>query len=310
MPEIKQESFETPHTPNSIPGGNILSNLPFTYVPPTSIKPIVPAPTIVQHTTMSTMPYKMPFHSTDCTPKFDGTLDMLTEFIDVYEHCVDRAGLQGLDRIKGIIKYLECNDQELWAGLPKALVSNYNVSMKEIKVMYPGWDGKRQYASVDLQALMHEYTQKPMFSGQELSAYLCVFRKIMQPLLNEDCIGKWSAIAYSWKESLVRRRRLSKCALLSSTQITTLKTHTCTCKCMTQDSLYCQQMHLCPPPCIMHRMQYQCSVLQHLLHVSRCLRQGQLLSANIGMRFLALMTVLSAAVSNTSLCTVWRDKGT
>jgi hypothetical protein len=31
---------------------------------------------------------------------------------------------------------------------------------------------------------------KPMFSGQELSTYLCTFRKIMQPLLNEDCIGK------------------------------------------------------------------------------------------------------------------------
>ncbi|KAG2114979.1 hypothetical protein BD769DRAFT_1673295 [Suillus cothurnatus] len=62
--------------------------------------------------------------------------------------------------------------------------------MKEIKVMYPGWDGKRRYAPVDLQALAREYAQKPMFSGQELSAYLRAFRKIMQPLLNEDRIGK------------------------------------------------------------------------------------------------------------------------
>jgi hypothetical protein len=44
VPEIKQESFETPHAPNSIPGGKILSNLPFVYAPPTSIKPIVPMP--------------------------------------------------------------------------------------------------------------------------------------------------------------------------------------------------------------------------------------------------------------------------
>jgi hypothetical protein len=62
--------------------------------------------------------------------------------------------------------------------------------MKEITVMYPGWDGKRWYTPVDLQALVHEYTQKLMFSGQELSTYLCAFRKIMQPLLNEDHIGK------------------------------------------------------------------------------------------------------------------------
>jgi hypothetical protein len=67
-------------------------------------------------------------------------------------------------------------------------MSDYDAFMKEIKVMYLGWDGKRQYMPVDLQALACEYTQKPMFSGQELSAYLHVFRKIMQPLLNEDCI--------------------------------------------------------------------------------------------------------------------------
>jgi hypothetical protein len=106
--------------PNSIPGGKILSNLPFAYMPPTSIKPIISTPTIVQHTTMSTMPYEMPFCGTDCTPKFDGMLDTLAEFIDAYEECTDRAGLQGLDKIKGIIKYLECDNQELWAGLPEA----------------------------------------------------------------------------------------------------------------------------------------------------------------------------------------------
>jgi hypothetical protein len=68
--------------------------------------------------------------------------------------------------------------------------SDYDAFMKEIKVMYPGWDGKRRYAPADLQALVREYAQKPMFSGQELSAYLRAFRKIMQLLLNEDCIGK------------------------------------------------------------------------------------------------------------------------
>jgi hypothetical protein len=31
-------------------------------------------------------------------------------------------------------------------------MSNYKAFMKEIKVMYPGWDGKRQYAPADLQA--------------------------------------------------------------------------------------------------------------------------------------------------------------
>jgi hypothetical protein len=178
-PEIKQESFETPHAPNSIPGGKILSNLPFVYAPPTSIKPIVPTPTIAQHITMSTMPYEMPFHGTDHAPKFDGTLDTVAKFIDAYEECVDRAGLQVLNKIKGIIKYLECDDWELWAGSPEAQTSDYDAFMKEIKVMYLGWDGKRWYAPADLQALTCKYAQKPMFSGQELSTHLRVFRKIM-----------------------------------------------------------------------------------------------------------------------------------
>jgi hypothetical protein len=139
---------------------------------------------------MSAMPYEMPFHGTDCAPKFDGMPDMLAKFIDTYKSCADRVGLQGLDKIKGIIKYLEHDDRELWAGSPEVQASNFNAFMKEIKVMYLGWDGKRRYVPVDLQALTCKYAQKPMFSGQELSTYLRVFRKIMQPLLNEDFIGK------------------------------------------------------------------------------------------------------------------------
>jgi hypothetical protein len=122
-PEIKQESFEMPHMPNSIPGVKILSNLPFAYVPPTSTKPIASMPTITQHSTMSMTTYEMPFCGTDHTPKFDGMSDMLAEFIDTYKECADRAGLQGLDKIKGIIKYLERDDWELWAGLPEAQTS-------------------------------------------------------------------------------------------------------------------------------------------------------------------------------------------
>jgi hypothetical protein len=148
-----------PHAPNSIPGGKILSNLPFAYVPPTSTKPTASVHTIAQHSTMSTMPYEMPFHGTDRMPKFDGMSDMLAKFIDAYKECADRAGLQGLDKIKGIIKYLEHDDRELWAGLPEVQTSNYDAFMKEIKVMYLGWDGKRRYMPVNLQALEHEYVQ-------------------------------------------------------------------------------------------------------------------------------------------------------
>ncbi|KAG2053842.1 hypothetical protein BDR06DRAFT_854891, partial [Suillus hirtellus] len=132
----------------------------------------------------------MPVRGTTDAPKFDGTTDNLADFIDLYEQLADDVGLQGLDRIKGIIRYLERDDRELWGGMPEAQVSDYNAFMKEVKVMYPGWDGKRRYALSDLQAIAHEYVNKTMPSYQELSNYLRAFKKIMQPLLAEDCIGK------------------------------------------------------------------------------------------------------------------------
>jgi hypothetical protein len=85
------------------------------------------------------MLYEMPFRA----PKFDGTTDNLAEFIDACEQLADEAGLQGLDRIKAVIRYFERNDRELWAGLPEAQESDYNAFMKEVQVMYLGWDGKR-----------------------------------------------------------------------------------------------------------------------------------------------------------------------
>jgi len=61
----------------------------------------------LSHTSML---YKMPFCGTDRAPKFNGTTDNLAEFIDAYEQLADKAGLQGLDCIKGIIRYLERDD--------------------------------------------------------------------------------------------------------------------------------------------------------------------------------------------------------
>jgi hypothetical protein len=89
------------------------------------------------------------FHMPNKPPFISSSLSLLTELSDqssAYESCADRVGLQGLDKIKGIIKYLERDDRELWAGLPEAQASNYNAFMKEIELMYPGWDGKRRCA--------------------------------------------------------------------------------------------------------------------------------------------------------------------
>ncbi|KAG2050351.1 hypothetical protein BDR06DRAFT_974570 [Suillus hirtellus] len=190
IPKIKQEALETPCVPFSIPSGTVIANLPFTYMRQAPVSHKIPAPAISQLPVMSAVRTRMPVHGTTDTPKFDGTTDNLANFIDLYEQLTDEVGLQGLDRIKGIICYLECNDRELWGGMPEAQVSNYNAFMKEVKVMYPGWDGKRCYALLNLQAIAYEYVNKTMLLYQELSNYLRAFKKVMQPLLAGDRIGK------------------------------------------------------------------------------------------------------------------------
>ncbi|KAG2100650.1 uncharacterized protein F5147DRAFT_776858 [Suillus discolor] len=190
LPKIKQEAFETPRTPNSIPGGTIVANLPFVYAHQALTRQKTPVPATSQSPIMSTVRTRMLIRGTMDVPKFDGTMDNLADFIDAYEQLTDEVGLLGLDRIKGIIRYLDCDDHELWGGMPKAQVSDYNAFLDEVRVMYPGWDGKRRYALADLQAIAREYTNKPMPSYQELSSYLRAFKKVMQLLLAEDRIGK------------------------------------------------------------------------------------------------------------------------
>ncbi|KAG2051379.1 hypothetical protein BDR06DRAFT_1010537 [Suillus hirtellus] len=110
IPKIKQEALETPHTPFSIPGGTIISNLPFAYACQAPISHKIPAPTNSQLPIMSTVRTRMPVCGTTDTPKFDGITDNLADFIDLYEQLTDNVGLQGLDHIKGIIHYLERDD--------------------------------------------------------------------------------------------------------------------------------------------------------------------------------------------------------
>ncbi|KAG1817507.1 uncharacterized protein BJ212DRAFT_1480076 [Suillus subaureus] len=166
---IKQEAFETPRTPDSIPGSIVLANISCKHEP----QLLKPNPIIntTQQVTMATT-YKMPIHGTNKAPKFDGTMENLVDFIDIYEGHADEVGLLRLDHIKGIIHYLPSNERELWGGLPEATLSDYEAFIKEIKAVTRG------------------QVAKPMSSAKELSDYLHAFRRIMQPLINEDCIGK------------------------------------------------------------------------------------------------------------------------
>ncbi|KAG1821700.1 uncharacterized protein BJ212DRAFT_1297039 [Suillus subaureus] len=185
---IKQEEFETLRAPSLIPSSIIVGNLPHKYEPQPS-STLTPVATTYQQLIMATL-YKMPIRGTNKVPKFNRTTENLVDFIDIYEGHANEAGLCGLDCIKGIIRYLPPSEQELWGGLPEVTLSNYEAFIKEVKVMYPGCEGPKYYMLNDFQAVMCNHASKLMPLAKELSDYLCMFRRIMQPLKNEDRIGK------------------------------------------------------------------------------------------------------------------------
>jgi hypothetical protein len=121
---------------------------------------------------MSSVPYRMPVRGTDRTPKFNGKPAQLRDFLETYDQYADDANLQGLDRITQLLRYLSSDDRELWSGLPQAKLSDYDAFTKEVKEMYPGWEGDRRYTVANLQAVTAKYSKLPMTWRDELSEYI------------------------------------------------------------------------------------------------------------------------------------------
>ncbi|KAG1720444.1 hypothetical protein EDD22DRAFT_854631 [Suillus occidentalis] len=138
---------------------------------------------------MSTIPYRMPVCGTDRTPKFNGKPMQLCDFLETYDQHMDDANLQGLDHITQLLQYFSSDDRELWSGLPQAKLSDYNAFIKEVKEMYPGWEGDCRYTVADLQAVVAKYSKLPMMWHDELSEYVRVFHKVMQALMNKGTVG-------------------------------------------------------------------------------------------------------------------------
>ncbi|KAG2739744.1 hypothetical protein P692DRAFT_201670809, partial [Suillus brevipes Sb2] len=131
----------------------------------------------------------MPVRGTDRAPKFNGTTPQLRDFLETFDANADDAGLLGNDRIKQILRYLNADDRELWSGLPEASTSDYYAFIKEVKDMYPGWEGDRRYTVADLQAVAQKHANEPMTWRDEFSMYDRTFRKVMQQLMNKGIVG-------------------------------------------------------------------------------------------------------------------------
>ncbi|KAG2745377.1 hypothetical protein P692DRAFT_20648352, partial [Suillus brevipes Sb2] len=131
----------------------------------------------------------MPVRGTNHAPKFDGTTPQLRDFLEMFDASTNDAGLLGNDRIKQILRYLSSDDRELWSGLPDVSLSDYDAFIKEVKDMYPGWQGDRRYMVADLQAVAQKHANEPMTWRDEFSVYDHMFRKVMQQLMNKGIIG-------------------------------------------------------------------------------------------------------------------------
>jgi hypothetical protein len=131
----------------------------------------------------------MPVRVTDHAPKFNGTTSQLRDFLETFDMHADDAGLLGNDHIMQLLRYLNSDDRELWSCLPEASLSDYATFIKEVKDMYPGWQGNRRYTVSDLQAVAQKHVNQPMTWCNEFAEYDCVFRKVLQPLKNKGTVG-------------------------------------------------------------------------------------------------------------------------
>jgi hypothetical protein len=183
-----QQTVIAPPAPNSIRdrqavishGSYSLNQLPINQPSPANPQPA-----------MSTVaPFRMPIRGTDSAPKYDGSTENLIAFIDDFEDLADQAGLQGTDRIRGIIRYVPTSERELWSETPEAKGTDYGAFIKEVKRMYPGCEGDRRYAVADLQTIARNQASKSMYSVKELGDYQRAFLKVARALIDKDRIGK------------------------------------------------------------------------------------------------------------------------
>ncbi|KAG2750989.1 hypothetical protein P692DRAFT_201710279, partial [Suillus brevipes Sb2] len=65
----------------------------------------------------------------------------------------------------------------------------YDSFIKEVKDMYPGWEGDCRYTVADLQAVAQKHANEPMTWHDEFSAYDRAFHKVMQQLMNKGIVG-------------------------------------------------------------------------------------------------------------------------
>ncbi|KAG2738154.1 hypothetical protein P692DRAFT_201731714 [Suillus brevipes Sb2] len=137
----------------------------------------------------------MPIRGTDSAPKYDGSTENLIAFIDDFEDLADQAGLQGTDRIRGIIRYVPTSERELWSETPEAKGTDYGAFIKEVKRMYPGCEGDRRYAVADLQTIARNQASKSMYSVKELGDYQRAFLKVARALIDKDRIVKQEFVA-------------------------------------------------------------------------------------------------------------------
>jgi hypothetical protein len=189
---VKQELIKNPYGPSAVCRCNIVATFaveptPFATLPNTKPLPIIPS---THSNVMSNPPYRMPVRGTDHAPKFNGQPLQLHDFLETFEMHTDDVNLQGNDRVKYLLHYLNSEDRELWSGIPEVQSSDYNVFINLVKDMYPGWEGTRHYTVADLQGVAQKYVSKPMTWRDKFSEYVRVFNKVVQSLTAKKVIGK------------------------------------------------------------------------------------------------------------------------
>ncbi|KAJ6482812.1 hypothetical protein C8R47DRAFT_981661, partial [Mycena vitilis] len=123
-------------------------------------------------------PKPLPARGGKSAPGFDGQpLHLNRYFRDVEDIGVETERTTDDDHIHIALRYLDINDEQLWAGkrLPNMTYAEFEAAIKKL---YPGSDGEKKYTWTDLREIVRMGTIQPPAGRDEFGVYQRNFLRV------------------------------------------------------------------------------------------------------------------------------------
>ncbi|KIJ55876.1 hypothetical protein M422DRAFT_239030 [Sphaerobolus stellatus SS14] len=189
-----QSPSPTLETPSSVPSTSQNSNLetPFPSDPSSPINPFPGSPSIIpphRMTTLATGRAAMPAPDSNHAPKtFDGSKDDITDFLELFENCVDDAQLPDKEKVAFIFRYLSRGQKNIFKMLEGYAELDWIKFKMTIEEAFEGAFKEKKYTPQSLIQFTWNNATLPIQTNAELRAYQRGFQAITHYLIKEQII--------------------------------------------------------------------------------------------------------------------------